>query len=67
MLLCELGVPPLEALQLRDLAGGPRRGRFRRATAQAAVLHILSPFGEHERMNLECRGDGLDLNPGLLT
>jgi hypothetical protein len=67
MLLFELGVLPLEALQLRDLTGGPCRGRFRRATAQASVLHILPPLGEHEWMNLECGGDGLYLNPGLLT
>jgi len=67
MLLGELRVFALEGLQLSDLASWPDRWWLRDSAAQSTLFHILPPFGKHERVNLECRRDGLDLNSGLLA
>jgi hypothetical protein len=67
VLLLELGVLSLEALELGDLTRGPRPRGVEQSPAQPTVLHILTPLRQHEGMNLKRRRDGLHLNPGLLT
>ena len=67
MLLSELGVFPLEGLQLRYLTGGARRWRFPWLAAQPALCHVLPPLRKHEGMNLQGGSNGLHLNPRLLT
>jgi hypothetical protein len=67
MLRFELGVLPLERLQLRDLSRGPLWRRFRGTPAQSTSFGLLPPLGQHEGMNLQRGRDGLDLNARLLT
>jgi len=67
MLLFEFRILPLERLQLRDLASWARRRCFRWSSAESTVFQVLPPLREHEGVNLECGGDGLHLNPRLLT
>src|SRR5258705_929796 len=67
MLLFQLGVLPLEHLELRNLPSRTRRRRFRGSSSQPTLLRILPPLREHERMDLKRGSDGLHLNPGLVT
>ena len=67
MLLLELGVLPLEGLELGDLPCRPGGRGLPRLPAQPAVTRVLPPLGQHEGVDLERRGDGLDLDPPLLT
>jgi hypothetical protein len=64
MLLFELGIFPLERLELRNLSRRTRRWCVGRPTAEPTILHVLPPLGQHEGMDLERGGDGLDLHPG---
>jgi hypothetical protein len=67
VLLLQLGVLPLELLQVSDLSRRPRWRRFRGPAAQATGFGLLPPLGQHEGMNLERGSDSLHLNPRLLT
>jgi hypothetical protein len=67
MLLLQERVCLLERLQLRDLARGAGRWRLPCPPSQSPVARILAPLREHERVDRQRGGDGLDLNPRLLT
>ena len=67
MLLLQLGVLTLKRLKLGDLARGSPWWCFRSFPSDQSVAHVLPPLGQHERMDLQHSGDGLHLNPRLLT
>ena len=68
MFLLELRVLAFEGLQLRDLAGRSRWRCLRDCPLGGdPSFASLPPLREHEGMDLQRRGDGLHLNPGLLT
>ena len=67
MLLLEERVRVLKRLQLFDLPDGSRRRCWSTAPPQDSVARILPPLRQHERVDLERRGNGLHLHPRLLT
>ena len=67
MLLLQQRMGLLERLELRDLARGTWWRARRRPPADEALPHILPPLRQHERMDLQRSGDGLHLQPRLLT
>ena len=57
----------LERLELRDLARRAGRRRLRGAASQSAIARVLAPLGQHERVDLQCSSDRVDLQSRLLT
>lgn len=69
MLLLEQGVRPLQGLEAFHLTRSRRLDRFRHrdAPAEDAVLGLFPPPRQHERVDLQGVGDGLDLHAFQLT
>ncbi len=67
MLLLELRIGALHGLESGDLARRAGGRGFAEPPAEGALPHVLPPFREHERVDLERGGDALHLEPGLMT
>src|SRR2546422_11438278 len=67
MLLLQEGMGALERLESADLSRWWQLYCRRPPSAQHSVAHLLPPPRQHERMNVECRGDRLHLHPPLTT
>ena len=57
----------LERLELGNLTRRARRGRRGQLAHDPPLAHITAPPGQHERVDLERAGHGLDLHPRLLA